>query len=404
MKSSSSVILSVVLVMLSLSAQADSPAGLSFTHNDWQLVCDNTRTCRAAGYQSYDEEMAVSVLLSREAGPRQPVTGEIMIGQYGENEALDELPPEFKLSMQIDDGAVGQVVMRKDSLVADLSAEQVAALLSSLTRDSNIEWVAGEHSWHLSDKGSSAVLLKMDEFQGRLGTLGALVRKGAAGEDEVLPPLAVPVTIAASLAEPLPDDDQFATENSQTLRGALRATVNDDDCSALTEERADEAELSIIRLTNTKLLVSTECWSAAYNRADGYWVIDSAPPFDPILVTASGSDYSDGSIFASHKGRGLGDCWSTDAWTWDGEAFVHTSSTSTGLCRLLAPGGAWSLPTLIMEIRQPPPVAPATPISSLDKYLDMLHTEKPDGGDLYCETPSVPHLASCSRGQVQTVG
>ena len=72
-----SVFLSAVLALLLPSAQAAPPVGLSFSHNDWEMACDNTRTCRAAGYQGDDDELAVSVLLTRKAGPRQPVSGEV---------------------------------------------------------------------------------------------------------------------------------------------------------------------------------------------------------------------------------------------------------------------------------------------------------------------------------------
>ncbi|WGV54914.1 DUF1176 domain-containing protein [Stenotrophomonas indicatrix] len=33
----------------------DAPAGLYFQHHDWVVACDNTRTCRAAGYASGDD-------------------------------------------------------------------------------------------------------------------------------------------------------------------------------------------------------------------------------------------------------------------------------------------------------------------------------------------------------------
>lgn len=356
----SSVLLSMTLAIFLPYAQAAAPSGLHFGSSDWELACDNTRTCRAAGYQDDSDELTVSVLLTRKAGPHQPVTGQLMIGQYGENEALNKLPPTFKLSMWVNQRAVGQVVIREGFLTADLSAKQVAALLVALPRNSSIGWGVGEHRWNLSDKGAAAVLLKMDEFQGRVGTQGALFRKGSRGEDAVFPPLPAPVVIAVPLAKPLPGDNQFATKHSEALREALRAT-NDGACPILTEERAkaeaagaDKAELFITRLTNTKILVSTQCWAAAYNFGSGYWVINDTPPYHPILVTTNGSDHSDGNISATHKGRGLGDCWSSDGWTWDGKQFIHTASSSTGMCKLLAPGGAWELPTIITNVRSLP--------------------------------------------------
>lgn len=39
------------------------------------------------------------------------------------------------------------------------------------------------------------------------------------------------------------------------------------------------------------------------------WVVDSKLEGNPTLITVSGSEYGDGEIFMSQKGRGLGDCW-----------------------------------------------------------------------------------------------
>ncbi|MDH4110150.1 MAG: DUF1176 domain-containing protein [Gammaproteobacteria bacterium] len=331
---------------------AQSAEGLSFFHRDWELACDNTRTCRAAGYQDDDDELAVSVLLTRVAGPGVAVTGEVMLGNYFEIEAVDALPAEFEISLQIDGQAVGAVPMSRDSLLADMSTAQVSALLDALTRDSTIEWVAGGTSWTLSDSGSTAVLLKMDEFQGRLDTPGALVRKGTRDESEVLPPVAVPVVSAADLADPRAGDDQFIASGAIALQNALRSTLEDPyDCPSLTEE--GEPEFQARRLTDSQMLVSVPCTLGAYNETIGYWVVADEDPYEPRLITTQGSNHDDGNIHASNKGRGLGDCWSLDRWTWDGERFVHSAASTTGMCRGIAPGGAWSLPTLTMNIESP---------------------------------------------------
>jgi hypothetical protein len=159
------------------------------------------------------------------------------------------------------------------------------------------------------------------------------------------------VVIAAPLAKPLPSDIQLRTKRSRALREALRTSTKDEDCPDLLDSKTSEAELSITRLTDTKLLVSTRCWSGAYNIGYGYWVVNDTPPYRPVLVTPSGSEFGDSRITASHRGRGLGDCWSSETWTWDGKQFIHTESSSTGMCKLLAPGGAWSLPTFTTDVR-----------------------------------------------------
>lgn len=333
--------------LLALAAQA-APGGISFVHNDWQLVCDNTRTCRAAGYHQDSDEMRVSVLLTRPAGPNAAVSGQLMLGSYGDEdqEFFRKLPKKLQLTMRINERNLGQVVVPQDSLTAELSAKQLAALLSSLTGNAMIEWSLGESRWQLSDKGAAAVLLKMDEFQGRLGTPGALIRKGKRSEESVLPPLP-PLEIKP--VEPIatrPDDQQLARHPA--LRKALIATLTDENSCPDIQE-GEQQEIAINRLTADKLLVSTRCWLAAYNFGYGYWVIEGKAPFQPQLVTAGGGEYSAGSISASQKGRGLGDCWETDTWTWDGRSFVHTESSTSGMCKLMAPGGSWSLPKIIYK-------------------------------------------------------
>lgn len=57
--------LALALLPTALCAQAP-PSGVSFTHHDWELACDNTRTCR------------------------------------GGDSALEQMPAEFRLTMSLD--------------------------------------------------------------------------------------------------------------------------------------------------------------------------------------------------------------------------------------------------------------------------------------------------------------
>lgn len=342
----------IVLALLSQSAQAEDIPGLMFSHKDWEIKCDNTRTCRAAGYQADNRDEFVSVLLTRRAGPRQPVTGQLKIDDYSERESLQKVSPVFILAMKINGRDLGKVLINQNSLVADLSTKQVAALIAALAGNSTIEWLAGEDIWQLSDEGAAAILLKMDEFQGRIGTSGALVKKGSLDENSVLPALPMPVVIAAPLAQPRAGDNLLPRD---ALRNALQATITIDggECFELSGSESGESgesELSIIRLSKTKLLVSTLCWQAAYNVGSGFWVINDSPPYNPVLVTTSGTDYDDDGISENQKFRGLGDCWSHEGWTWDGKEFIHTESSTTGMCKLVA-GGTWTLPTTVSEVR-----------------------------------------------------
>ncbi len=337
-------------LLLALSAQADDKLpGIAFSHNDWELYCDNTGTCRAAGYQADDTANAVSVLLTRAAGPDTPVEVQLMLGEMD-----DDNPPPAKglLTMRIDGRAIGTVAA--DALT--LNPAQQAALLSALTGSGKIEWVHQGKRWQLSDKGATAVLLKMDNYQGRVGTPSALVRKGKAAQNKVRKPTTPPQLDAVPLVKPRPHDAATYADGSPralALRKALLKTIAGEasDCNLPTES---EDALRVSRLSATHLLAALPCWRGAYNSGDAYWVIDETPSFNPVLVTTSGSSDDGGSIASFHKGRGIGDCVWSEEWLWNGKAFVHASATSGGMCKGVALGGAWDLPRLVTQVRAAP--------------------------------------------------
>ena len=74
------VSLACCTVLFSNFSLAASIAGLHFMHKDWELACDNTGTCRAAGYQA-DEHLdrPVSVLLLRAAGANTSIAARLKI-------------------------------------------------------------------------------------------------------------------------------------------------------------------------------------------------------------------------------------------------------------------------------------------------------------------------------------
>jgi hypothetical protein len=340
-----------LVLLAALPAQTAEPEPVTFQHQDWELACDNTRTCRAAGYQEEGASPPVSVLLTRKAGPGTTTTAQVTLGDDWEESVLAGLPERFTLRLSIDGRAQGGIAMRRDDAVADLEPAQTTALLKALLHHTRIEFSAGDVTWTLSDRGATAVLLKMDEAQGRVTTPGALVRRGARAESGVLPPLPAPAVRAAALHPPLPADARFLDTHDEALRAALRKTTAEDECIDL-HDSDDPQPLEIVRLTKTKLLVSTRCWLAAYNAGSGYWVIEDRPPFRPVLVTTDANVFDAGTLAAEHKSRGLGDCWSSATWTWDGTSFVRSGEMSTGQCRGF-PGGAWTLPLRVSEVKKP---------------------------------------------------
>ena len=326
--------------------QAAELPKLAFQHHDWELVCDNTRTCRAAGYHVEEgRNLPLSVLLERRAGPGQAFTAQLRLGDADDGIALPA-----SVAMLVDGRALGTITLDGDEAIGKLSAPQAQALLSAVAGSGKVSWRAGGRSWTLSGKGASAVLLKMDEFQGRIKTPGAAMRKGDKPEQGVLPALPAPLVAAAPVpAGALP---RLGKDEERILLATLRKTAGNEECDDLEAIATGESRFAYAPLTRDRMLVSARCWRGAYNEGHGYWVANRKPPFAPQLVTQSGTDYEQGVIGAAHKGRGIGDCWGHDEWVWNGSRFVHTASGTTGMCRGIAAGGGWDLPTLVSDVRR----------------------------------------------------
>lgn len=324
--------------------RSDLPS-VSFNHKDWELACDNTRTCRAAGYPAEDRAPNASLLLTRAAGPKQPVQAQLQLASLGgQNQA-----PSM-VAMSVGRRALGSVRIDPRSRTGALSAAQVQALLPALAGSEALAWTSGKTSWTVSSAGATAVLLKMDAFQGRLDTVGALVRKGPQPETAVLPALPLPIVKAGPVARSM-TPPSLSPAHKQAILAALQDSARGQDCDAVAQPDPQRDRLELRMLAPGKLLASQRCWSGAYNEGKGYWVVDAAPPYSAVLVTNKGSRYANGAIESLQLGRGIGDCAARASWTWDGRSFTQTSTLTTGMCRGIKAGGAWVLPTLVTQVR-----------------------------------------------------
>ena len=96
------------------------------------------------------------------------------------------------------------------------------------------------------------------------------------------------------------------------------------------------------KLNNQKVMAMTPCWRGAYNEGSGIWMLDEA--FKKAeFVTDQASDYEAGIIHSAQKGRGIGDCWASAEWVWNGQHFIQTVDRWSGMCKGIAAGGVWNL-------------------------------------------------------------
>jgi hypothetical protein len=330
-KSMNPALATLTMSVLATAAHAKDNAQfpVEFQHKDWQLVCDNTRTCRAAGYWIGDGDNPVSILLTRDAGPNTPVSMQI---RYE--------PDKEQLTAKTVELRVGKTSLKGVPLDAKLSAQQVATLLRWIPDNESIEISQGKIESSLSLAGAKAVLTKMDAVQGRVGTPSALVAKGNSTQAP-LPAVPVPVIQAVRVVNEPAVDNVLARAVIAAVK--LPVTPPQEACVA-----KDASFSTVQRLSLSHLLVTQNpCWSGAYNSANRYWVVDVAPPHRAMQIdddTLQEFEPASGTLRGFQKGRGLGDCVSLSQWVWDGQAFIKASEKTTGLCRGFL-GGAWDLPT-----------------------------------------------------------
>lgn len=331
---------------------------VDFTSQDWQVACDNTLTCRVAGYQAENNsDFPVSILLVRKAGANATVEGKVKLGGTKKNstKALMQLGNRHRISLIIDGNDLGETEpFSSTTNDANLTAAQVTALVDALAKSSTIELALRNSRWQLSDKGASAVMIKADEAQGRVGTSSAFINSDNSSKSntKVLSPKSAP---ALTFVNPNPkakskSKRKFVMRSSQ-LSTLMQDTLKDadNDCPNL----FDKSSWRVSRLNSSQLLAKHDCWTGAYNTGMGVWVLNDSKPYNPTLVTTSATGYNQGKITSVQKGRGIGDCLAKTDWVWTGRRFVKSHESHTGLCRMVEDGGAWEMPTYVSNVRIP---------------------------------------------------
>ncbi|WP_313627614.1 DUF1176 domain-containing protein [Kosakonia sp.] len=324
-------------------------SGVSFDHKDWEVVCDNTLTCRAAGY-SAEEESSGSVLITRKAGPDSPVTVDVVLAEMD----ADETTQQATLSLWIDGKSQGEIAT-EDNDSWRLSDAQARSMIDAVKGSGKVEFKGGAKPFVLSSDGAYAVLLKFDDVQGRVGTPGALSKKGDKAESSVTPAVAAPVIQAVEVKG---GEDRTLTkaETAALKPRLLAALTSGNECDRLVSPQEPvidgDNDITLTPLDGKQVLISTLCWRGAYNEGYGYWVVDKALKGTPQFITNSASDYSDGVISLGQRGRGIGDCWASAEWVWDGETFRKSSESTSGMCRYVRAGGTWDLPEFVSEVKE----------------------------------------------------
>ena len=335
----------LLLALLPVVAMATSIKGIG-NYQDWDLVCDNTGTCRMAGYQEKGDD-PVSILFTRAAGENATVEGKLTILPFGEADRDVQVGQDIEI--WLNGKSLGKVKHISDDAPDKLTEEQTKALLSGLKKESEIRLTYGKTTLKVSDKGAAAAMLKMDEFQQRLNTPSALIRQGQE-KHAVLAPKVEPKIDAVSVNNRKTIELKRGEKQFNHVLALLRKAH--DGC---VDEDLESQDITIYPLTQNKVLAEALCARAAYQYTNYYAVLDDKlSKVEQVLAdqyNEAGYDEKQGYAFVRgiYKGRVIGDCWNSEDAVWNGKIFIRTSEWTTGSCKGFT-GGAWQLPIFVSDI------------------------------------------------------
>jgi hypothetical protein len=328
------IMMPLALAGAPLTAAGPQPRELE-TYRDWITGCDNGNACATASLAPEDAPIdgPVTVTISRDGAVlAQPV---IWIS------GLERI--KGPISLVID----GKTVATTTAITVDDEARFTGPRGVEIARK-----IANGMTMEVRDgpkllsrpslRGAAAALRYMDAQQGRAGTTTALVATGTLRRTVTTPPPALP--IVPRLLAP-------KTKPAALTPGESGRAVKVSGCEG--EDRFGSST-DIFALSTGQALVLVPCGSGAYNalhvpliatgtagsRSFAVAKFDLNPGWrqdsgKPMLVNAT-FDAARSTLSSYAKGRGVGDCGSSETYVWNGRTFRLIEAKQMGECR-----GAW---------------------------------------------------------------
>ncbi len=314
---------------------ADIKLAKVMTFKDWAVACDNGLDCEATSFMAEDfpgDGLALS--MSRDAGR----DGAITIAIHGFETKAD------RYRLMVDRRVIDTGSMSVGAGEIQISGADAMKVARALVAGSRLKMTdgAGAELGQLSLAGSAAALRYMDAAQDRAGSVSAIAARGRKAATGRM--VALPVIEAAKIAphQILPDAGSLVALSESSPCAAERFGASEDTAYSLGTSASGA----------TQALVLLNCGAGAYNfsygayvgtrDAGGKWTFAPAS-FDfmdlftesgnvPLLINADW-DAASQSLSSYSKGRGVGDCGSSEQYVWDGTRLRLTLATSMDECR-----------------------------------------------------------------------
>ncbi len=342
-----------VLLPLLLATCLWAGSAVAKDFQDWEVSCDNTRTCEAVGMSASDSDFSGYLTLQR-SGDAQAVpalsfwadTKNADSGIAGKafTITVDDKPvPGLERAFTFTDnkeGGMGEARLTLEETLKLLDGFKTGKAMALQAKD-------GAATVNISLNGAMATLLYMDDRQHRIGTVTALVRPGDKAASTIPGPPAEPVVRIVKPGKAKSPD--FLKPMWARLKKNDKSCVQDED-----DSDADEPSGETDALDATHALVMINCpGPGAYNQDNEFWLVTrgdlahaKAVAFDDYdddtgklkpgaseALTNAAYDPKTGLITHFAKGRGIADCGATGSYGWDGQFFRLVGASSMGGCR-----------------------------------------------------------------------
>lgn len=329
-------ITALVLASISLTGAAMA-APPSYDHyKSWLTVCDNGLACEAKGFKN-GIISGPDLRFDRAAGPNAvtEVTINVPFPVDLTDFRADGRPLHLGSSWELS---------HDDDLtkISTSNPAAVMALLSDLRNAAELE-IAGDKAVIPLD-GMVAALLHIDDRQGRLDNVTALIRTGTVPASSVTAPPALPVIARRRIDIALSDAEEQRLV--QRAKDSDKALFEKEEC----EDDASRGGLeeAAYPLDADHALLFIPCIMGAYQGSSLVVIMprkgDGAPvAFQPKLplggdgtemkiLTEPGFDMDTGTLLMSGRGRAAGDCGLTAEWVWDGVQFQLATVSYQATC------------------------------------------------------------------------
>jgi hypothetical protein len=309
------------------------------SYKSWLTACDNVLSCEAKGFEDGTNDYP-DLRFDRAGGPGA-ATRVMLSAPF--KAGLADLRIDGK-PLRLDPAAWKVEIQGGFSTFSTDRPAAVAALIAELRNGARLQ-IGKDASIPLD--GMVAALLRMDDRQGRVGGVTALIRKGPAPAARVpvppAPPLVLPRAVRSALAAGEKERLIARVEASQA------ALIRKEDCRETDGLQQSEADA----LDARSAFVFISCAMGAYQGSSLVFVVPrsggaavpfkGALPFDrddggTFQMTEPDFAPKTGTLSTFGKGRGLADCGLSASWIWDGSRFQLSEAAFQGACGGSSPG------------------------------------------------------------------